>query len=97
MTQAYFRSYGFKIVFFARFVAEFRSVAFLMSGGMKMEYRRFIMFDAVAAMISVPIWIGVGYGLGYYLGDEISAILRSMKHLKTAFTIFVFSIIGLVV
>jgi membrane protein DedA with SNARE-associated domain len=96
-TRAYFRKYGDKIVFFARFVAGFRAVAFFMAGTMKMNYRRFILFDATAALVSVPVWIGVGYGLGYYLGDEISQILRSMRHLKAGFTIFVFGIIAIVV
>jgi membrane protein DedA with SNARE-associated domain len=91
-TRAYFRKYGDKIVFFARFVAGFRSIAFFMSGTLKMEYRRFLFLDAAAALLSVPIWIGMGYGLGHYLGDEISQILRSMRHLKTAFTLLVFGV-----
>ena len=96
-TRAYFRKYGDKIVFFARFVAGFRSVAFFMSGAMHMKYRRFILLDALAAFLSVPIWIGLGYGLGHFFGDEISQILKSMKEVKIAFTVFVFSIVLVVV
>lgn len=95
-TRAYFRKYGDKIVFFARFVAGFRAVAFFMSGAMKMKYSRFVFLDGCAAVLSVPIWIGIGYGLGFYLGDEISQILHSMKNLKTAFTITIFTIVGIV-
>ncbi len=95
-TRAYFRKYGDKIVFFARFVAGFRGVAFFMSGAMKMKYRRFIFLDAMAALLSVPIWIFIGYGLGYVLGDEISLILKRMKELKTAFTVTVFTIVAIV-
>jgi membrane protein DedA with SNARE-associated domain len=96
-TRAYFRKYGDKIIFFARFVAGFRAVAFFMSGALRMEYRRFILLDSLAAAISVPLWVGIGYGLGYYLGDEISQILKSMKDLKIAFTIFVFTVFAIVV
>jgi membrane protein DedA with SNARE-associated domain len=96
-TRAYFRKYGDKIVFFARFVAGFRAAAFFMAGSMKMEYRRFIAYDAAAAIISVPVWIGIGYGLGYYLGDQISQILRSVRHLKAGFTVIVFAIVAIVV
>lgn len=81
-TRAYFRKYGDKIVFFARFVAGFRAAAFFMAGAMKMRYRRFLWLDGLAAVLSVPVWIGVGYLLGYKFGEEISGILKSMKHLK---------------
>lgn len=96
-TKAYFRKYGEKIVFFARFVAGFRAVAFFMAGAMKMRYVRFILLDGIAALISVPVWIAIGYGLGYYLGDQISTILSSMKNLKTAFTVIVLTIVAIVV
>ena len=81
-TRAYFRIYGEKIVFFARFVAGFRAAAFFMAGAMKMKYRRFIWLDGVAALISVPLWIVGGYFLQYYLGDEIAQILKSIKSAK---------------
>jgi len=96
-TRAYFRKYGDKIIFFARFVAGFRSMAFFMSGAMKMEYRRFILLDSAAAAISVPLWVAIGYGMGYYLGDEISQILRSVKHLKYAITSVILVIAILVI
>lgn len=96
-TRAYFRKYGDKIVFFARFVAGFRAVAFFMSGAMHMKYRRFLWLDTLAALLSVPIWIGLGYALGHFFGDEISEILKSMKEVKTAFTAIVLTIVIIVV
>lgn len=96
-TRAYFRKYGMKIVFFARFVAGFRAVAFFMAGAMKMRFSRFLLLDFLAALISVPIWIGIGYFLGYKLGDEITSILHSVKHLKNWFTIAMLTIISIIV
>ena len=93
-TRAYFRKYGDKLVFFARFVAGFRAVAFFLAGTMKMKYRRFILLDGLAAMLSVPLWIVLGYGLGYIFGEEISEILRQVKHLKTGLTIVIFGVIA---
>jgi len=92
-TQAYFRKYGDKLIFFARFVAGFRAAAFFLAGSMKMKYRRFIFLDGLAAAVSVPVWIGLGYGLGRTFGEEISQILRQMKHLKTGFTVVVIAIL----
>ncbi len=85
-TRAYFRKYGEKIVFFARFVAGFRAVAFFMAGAMRMPYSRFILLDMLAALISVPVWIAVGYGLGYYFGDEIGELLKHLKSVKSGMT-----------
>ncbi len=95
-TRAYFRKYGDKLVFFARFVAGFRAVAFFMAGAMHMEYKRFITLDALAALLSVPIWIVLGYGLGHFFGDEITDILKSLKEVKTVFTIVVAVIVVIV-
>jgi membrane protein DedA with SNARE-associated domain len=96
-TRAYFRKYGDKIVFFARFVAGFRAAAFFLAGALRMEYRRFVTLDGLAALISVPIWIAIGYGMGHLFGDEISRILQSLKHLKAGFTVVIFAIIAIVV
>ena len=96
-TRAYFRKYGDKIVFFARFVAGFRAVAFFMAGAMHMRFRRFVLFDAMAAMLSVPMWIGGGYLLGYYFGDEIADALRKVKQFKHAVTLITLVVVIAVV
>lgn len=88
-TRAYFRKYGEKIVFFARFVAGFRAVAFFMAGAMKMKYHRFIILDGLAALLSVPLWIVLGYGLGYYFGDEFNEIFKNLKEVKNIFTVVI--------
>jgi membrane protein DedA with SNARE-associated domain len=84
---AYFRKYGDKLIFFARFVAGLRAVVFFMAGAMKVKYSRFLLLDGLAALISVPAWVGLGYGLGYFLGDEISLILKRVKEVKIGLTI----------
>jgi len=88
-TRAYFRKYGEKIVFFARFVAGLRALVFFMAGALKMKYQRFLFLDSMAALISVPVWIGLGYGMGNYFGDEIGEIIRNAKQFKNAFSIVV--------
>lgn len=96
-TRAYFRKYGDKIVFFARFVAGFRAIAFFLAGAMRMRYSRFILLDSLAALVSVPVWILIGYALGHYLGDQISEILASVKHLKNGLTLVITFIVVVVV
>ena len=94
-TRAYFRKYGDKIVFFARFVAGFRAVAFFMAGAMKMPFRRFFILDFIAALLSVPLWVGAGYFLGVKFGDEIQSILQSTKHVKHWVTIGILTILAI--
>ncbi|MFM8315964.1 MAG: DedA family protein [Deltaproteobacteria bacterium] len=97
-TRAYFRKYGDKIVFIARFFAGLRAVAFFMAGSMHMKYRRFIVLDFLAALISVPIWIGIGFGMGKLFGDQIDQILKGVKEIKTVVTIILsLVLVGIVV
>lgn len=96
-TRAYFRKYGEKIVFVARFVAGFRAVAFFMAGAMNMPYRHFIVLDMLAALLSVPIWIGLGYGLGHYFGDEIGTILLKLKSFKHGVSLLTLAVVSVVV
>ncbi len=97
-TRAYFRKYGDKIVFIARFFAGLRAVVFFMAGSMHMKYRRFIFLDFLAAVISVPIWIAIGFGLGKLFGDQIDQILKGVKEIKTVVTIVLsLIIVGIVI
>ncbi len=86
---AYFRKYGDKLVFFARFVAGLRAVVFFMAGAMKVRYTRFLLLDGLAALLSVPAWVALGYGFGHFFGDEISVMLKHLKEVKTALSILV--------
>jgi membrane protein DedA with SNARE-associated domain len=86
---AYFRKYGDKLIFFARFVAGLRAVVFFMAGSLKVRYSRFLLLDGLAALISVPAWVVLGYGLGHFFGDSISDILKRVKEVKIALSIVI--------
>ncbi|HEY5945607.1 MAG TPA: DedA family protein [Kofleriaceae bacterium] len=58
--RAYER-YGGRLVFFARHVAGLRAAVFAMAGIHGMRPRRFLLWDAAAACISIPFVIGLGY------------------------------------
>jgi len=92
-TRAYFRKYGDKLIFFARFVAGFRAAAFFLAGAMKVKYRRFLFWDGLAALLSVPIWIVIGYGMGHYFGDEISGALKKLEGVKNVLSIVILIIV----
>lgn len=52
---------GIWMIFIARHLFYFRTMTFLTCGAVKMSYKRFIVADCIAALISVPIMLWVGY------------------------------------
>lgn len=65
--QALYDGHGAKILFAARFMPGFRSVVFLNAGIFKVPYWKFFAFDGAAAMISVPVWVWVGYKFSHHI------------------------------
>jgi len=59
--QGLFDKYGSWAVFFGRFVAGVRAAVFLSAGMARFPVGKFILFDLLAAAISVPVWIWIGY------------------------------------
>jgi len=96
--RAYFRKYGPKVVFFARFVAGLRAVVFFMAGAMHMKYRTFVLLDFLAALLSVPLWIAGGFYLGRFCGDEISSLLLKLKEIKLIITsVILVLVLGIII
>jgi membrane protein DedA with SNARE-associated domain len=62
-----FHRYGNRVVFVARFMAGVRGAVFLSAGVLKMPYRRFILFDGLAALVSAPLVIYIAYRFGSHL------------------------------
>ncbi len=73
--QSYFDRYGSWAVFLGRFVAGVRGAVFLTAGLTGFPLKRFLVLDGLAALLSVPIWIAIGYKVG----ERWTEILESMK------------------
>lgn len=60
--QEKFDRYGNRMLFFARFLPGLRAAIFL-SAGMthRVPFWRFVMLDGLAALLSVPLWVWIGY------------------------------------
>jgi membrane protein DedA with SNARE-associated domain len=56
-----YRRHGGRIVFFARYMGVVRAAAFAMAGIHGMKPRRFLCWDALAATISLPLMLTLGY------------------------------------
>jgi membrane protein DedA with SNARE-associated domain len=69
--RAYFRVYGSKVVFIARFLPGLRFSIFLSAGMLRVRPAVFIVYDALAAVISVPVLVY----LAWYFGDQIDHVI----------------------
>lgn len=68
--------YGSWIVFAARFMPGLRSPIFIVVGiTKKVSYLRFILTDGAAALISVPLWVYIGF----YGAQQRSVLLKLVK------------------
>jgi membrane protein DedA with SNARE-associated domain len=74
--EAYFHRFGSWTVFFGRMVAGIRFVTFAMAGMAAMPRWRFVLFDSLAALVTVPAWLVLGYMLGTHFHDIVTWMSR---------------------
>jgi len=70
--RAYFRTYGSKVIFIARFLPGLRFSIFLSAGMLHVRPYVFIVYDSLAALLSVPFLVY----LAYYFGDNIDHVIK---------------------
>ncbi len=66
-----FERYGDKIFFVARFLPGLRAPIYFTGGALRARFYKFIIFDFIAALISVPLWIFAAYYGGAYIQNVI--------------------------
>jgi membrane protein DedA with SNARE-associated domain len=60
--QQKFERYGNRLMFFARFLPGMRTAVYITAGSThRVSFMRFFLLDGLAALISVPIWVYLGY------------------------------------
>ena len=88
------QKYGDKILFIARFLPGLRAPIFLTAGiSHRVSYWKFILMDGSAAIISVPVWVY----LGYFLAHDLSRVLKFVEHAQLAIIGVVIGIVVLIV
>jgi len=89
--ERYFARYGSRTIFLVRHLAVLRAPTYLMAGAMKMPGWQFLLWDGLAALISVPFMIG----LGYIFAGHIEALQQDLRRVERWFgAIVIFIIIG---
>jgi membrane protein DedA with SNARE-associated domain len=60
--QEKFERYGNRLMFFARFLPGMRTAVYITAGATRrVTFMRFFLLDGLAALISVPFWVYLGY------------------------------------
>jgi membrane protein DedA with SNARE-associated domain len=80
------RDHGSKTIFIARFLSGFRCAAFLAAGTMGMKPGQFILLDALAALIMIPLLLALGYYFGMKM-DWIGEVFSRFDYLLLSLAI----------
>jgi membrane protein DedA with SNARE-associated domain len=78
--EAFFTRYGPGTVAFARFVNVLRQLNGVVAGILQMEWRRFLIFNALGGALWVLVWSLAGF----YLGEHVSGITGIAHDLEHA-------------
>ncbi|MGA9521234.1 MAG: DedA family protein [Myxococcaceae bacterium] len=73
--EGLFATHGQKIVCAARFLPGVRAVTFFTAGSAGMGYWRFVFWDGLAALLSAPVFVW----LGWYFGGDLDALIQKLK------------------
>jgi membrane protein DedA with SNARE-associated domain len=87
--QRKFQKRGIWVVFFGRHLLGVRAQIFLAAGVMRMPARKFLLADALSALITISIMIGIGY----FGGSQIQILredLARMNHMITFSVVLIF-------
>ncbi|HKM99050.1 MAG TPA: DedA family protein [Candidatus Binataceae bacterium] len=70
--KRFMNRYGNRAIFYARFLAGLRAVVYLTAGSFGVTPLRFLFYDLLGAVISVPIVVS----LGYLFGEQLEAVIH---------------------
>lgn len=90
MIRKHFTRWGHWTIFFARFLPGLRAPTFLLSGVMHVRFRTFAVFDGLGTLVSVPLFVG----LGYFFGNHMDTLKRDIHEIRS---ILVVAAIGIVI
>lgn len=83
------------ICFTARFLPGLRAPIYLTAGVMGVRPIVFFLLDALAALISVPIWVHLGWLLGDNLDHALGIAIKTQKYIILAIALVVLTYIAI--
>jgi len=77
--EGLFHRHGEKIVMAARFMPGVRAVTFFTAGSVRMKYSHFVLFDGLAALVSAPLFVY----LGFRFGGDLEILIDNVRRGQT--------------
>jgi membrane protein DedA with SNARE-associated domain len=74
----FFERYGAMGLFIGRFLPGLRAPIFFTAGSMKVPFWKFLLFDGVAALISVPVFVWLGHWLWGKFKDDLDQFNQTL-------------------
>jgi membrane protein DedA with SNARE-associated domain len=88
--RAYFRKFGNRVVFLGRFMPGLRFSIYLSGGMLQLRPSVFIIYDSLAAAISVPVLVY----MAWYFGDKIDRVISYARHTEHGILIVIAAVGG---
>jgi membrane protein DedA with SNARE-associated domain len=85
-----FHKYGIWVNFFGRFLPGVRTAIFFTGGTLKYPYHRFFLMDGLAALISAPLFVWIGYWGGQQYSENTDLLKHYIKTTKVYFLLGLF-------
>ncbi len=82
-----FHKHGIWVNFFGRFLPGFRAAIFFTGGTLKYPFHRFLLMDGLAALVSAPLFVWLGYWAGMKFSENISLLDHYLKKTKAYFSL----------
>ncbi|HEX7273232.1 MAG TPA: rhodanese-like domain-containing protein [Casimicrobiaceae bacterium] len=76
-TESIFQRFGPASMLFAKFIPGFASVATALAGALRLNYLKFVLFDAGGA----GLWVGLAVLLGFLFSDAIGTVIEKLNSL----------------
>ena len=78
-----FHKYGIWVNFFGRFLPGVRTAIFFTGGSLRYPFHRFFLMDALAALISAPLFVWLGHWAGVKFSENLDLLEQYIKTTKT--------------
>lgn len=92
--RAFMRRHGHRAIFYARFLAGLRALIYLTAGSFGVTPLRFLAYDLLGAIISVPIVVSIGYLFGGQL-EVIVHYIGGFEHLLWVVVVLSLAVYGM--
>jgi membrane protein DedA with SNARE-associated domain len=91
--QDKFERWGILVIFLGRHLLGLRAQILLVAGVMRMSWKKFLIADAISALVTITLWCGVGY-LG---GQSIQTLRKNIKGIELFVTLILLISIGIMI